>query len=312
MQKVVAVDSGKYATKSIFKTENGKLIKNQYRTKMDNTNESETSDLNSCVVKYKDYQVILGHEAETVNYDTTKSKMIHKIATLSAIARYVEQGDDVIVSIGCPISVFNNVEERAAYQKFMGEGEDVTIYLNGQKKNFTIKKVVVCPESSGIIYKNIEKYKGALVGIIDIGGLNTNCCVYDKLAPIKSTAFTTNLGANVLRNDLKQRLNSEIPGANIQDWQMEDIITKGFIKSHKEKSAEIISEHLKKHIQNILEETKKKGWDIRNLDLVFVGGGSKLLKTEILNIINDAEISENAEWDNAEGFLRVGEANAKR
>jgi len=312
MTKIIAVDSGKYATKSVFKKSEGGFVKNQYRTKMDPTNELKTNDPYSSVVKYGEHRVIIGHEAEGVDYDRSKSKLIHKIATYAAIYRYVDNGDDVILTIGCPLSIFGNVEERAKYQEFLGEGKEINISLNGIPKVFNIKKVVVCPESSGIIYKDVERFKDKLVGIIDIGGLNTNCCVYNKLAPIRSTSFTTNLGANVLRNELKQKLNSEIPEANLQDWQMEDIITKGFIKSQKEKSKEIIKSHLQKHILVILEETKKKGWDIKNIDIIFVGGGSKLLKNEINNIVKDAEISENAEWDNVEGFYKVGASYAKR
>lgn len=308
MLKVLSVDSGKYATKAIIKLEDGdkKII---FRTKMDSTMEEKSADKRSCVMVYNDDRVLIGETAETVDYDKTKAKKIHKYCTYSAIAQLVENGDEVILTIGCPLSIFNNVEERNQYKKYMHDKGELNIKINGNEKTFTIKKVIVCPESSGIVYKNTMKYKGKLIGVIDIGGLNTNCSIYDNLAPIKSTCFTTNLGANIMRNELKQHLNSIFPEINLQDWQMEYIIKDGFIKSNKEESKKIIKDFLQKHINNIIGEAKRKGWDINNIDFIFVGGGSKLLEGEIKNVIPDAEISDTAEWDNVEGFNIIGALN---
>ena len=90
---------------------------------------------------------------------------------------------------------------------------------------------------------------------------------------------------------------------------MEYIIKDGFIKSNKEESKKIIKDFLQKHINNIIGEAKRKGWDINNIDFIFVGGGSKLLEGEIKNVIPDAEISDTAEWDNVEGFNIIGALN---
>lgn len=308
MLKVLSVDSGKYATKAIINLEDGdkKII---FRTKMDSTMEEKSADKRSCVMVYNDDRVLIGETAETVDYDKTKAKKIHKYCTYSAIAQLVENGDEVILTIGCPLSIFNNVEERNQYKEYMHDKGELNIKINGNEKTFTIKKVIVCPESSGIVYKNTMKYKEKLIGVIDIGGLNTNCSIYDNLAPIKSTCFTTNLGANIMRNELKQHLNSIFPEINLQDWQMEYIIKDGFIKSNKDASKKIIKDFLQKHINNIIGEAKRKGWDINNIDFIFVGGGSKLLEGEIKNVIPDAEISDTAEWDNVEGFNIIGALN---
>lgn len=308
--KLISVDSGKYATKGLYKDNDGsEPRKIMFRTKMDKTDEIKSTDRKSCVVEYDGERVLIGDSAETVDFDKTKAKKIHKLATYCAVAQLIEDGDEIVLTVGCPLSIFNNVEERNQYKEFMHDKGEREIILNGKVKKFTIKKVIVCPESSGVIFKNPNKYKEKLVGIIDIGGLNTNCAIYDRLAPIRSTCFTTNLGANVLRNDLKQHLNSVFAEVNLQDWQMEHVIKLGYIKSNKEESEKIIKDFLQRHINNIVDEAKKKGWDIKNIDFVFVGGGSKLLENEIRNVIPDAEISETAEWDNVEGFSVIGGMN---
>lgn len=312
MTKVIAVDSGKYATKSVYRDGKGNILRASYRTKMDPTNEIKSTDRNSFVVQFEGKSYLIGQEAETINFDKSKALLIHKLATYASICRYVDDGESVILAVGCPLSIFQNVEERHRYQAFMGKDKDVRILLNGEERYFTLEKVIVCPESSGIIYQRVSDFKQRLVGIVDIGGLNTNCCVYHNLTPIKSTSFTTNLGANILTNELKQLLNSNFPDANLQDWQMEDIIKKGFIKSNRAESEQIIKNFLQTHIRNVINEMTKKGWDVKNIDLIFVGGGSKLLESEIKQLIEDADISSNAEWDNVEGFLKLGLANAKK
>lgn len=310
MAVVIAVDSGKYATKAVRRL-SGETKKIMFRTKMDATTEVKTSDRKSCVALFEGRHYMVGESAETVDYEKSKAKDLHKICAYVAISKLLVEGEnEVVLAIGCPLSIFSNVEERNKYkQYFLGEGK-ISISVNEEVKEFTILDVVVCPESSGIIFGNHKMYKNKMVGVIDIGGLNTNCAVYNKLSPITSTMFTTNLGANILTNDLKQTLNSTYPNANIQDWQMEVIIADGFIKSNKEESALLIAKFFEKHMNSILDECKRKGWDLNNLDLIFVGGGSKLLEREIREFtLPETVISPTAEWDNAEGFLTMGELN---
>lgn len=306
MGKFIAVDSGKYATKACLKETVDKNKKIKFRTKMDETKEESATNATSCIFEYEGEKYLIGDEAETVDFEKSKAKNIHKYSTYAAIAQLVEDGDTVGIGIGCPLSIYNNKEERTAYKNFMINKGKTTVIINGKSKTFEIDKVFVFAEGSGFIYKNATQYKDRLIGIIDIGGLNSNNCIYKDLLPIKSTSFTTNLGCNVLRNELKQKLNSAFSEVNLNDWQMEDIIKKGYIKSHKEESQKLISDYLKKHVDEILQECVKKGWDIKNIDLVFVGGGSKLLEKEIKEVIPDAVISENAEWDNVEGFAEIG------
>lgn len=311
--KIIAVDSGKYATKAYTK-EGDKVKKIVFRTKMDKTDEEFTSLVDTFVVSFDgdNQHYILGNGAEGVDYDKSKAKDIHRFAIYTAIARLAENNDTINLTVGCPLSVFNNVEERKLYQEFIrGKDGHISMTINGENFEFTLEQVNICPESSGFIWGRMEEYSRKLVGIIDIGGLNTNACVYEKLAPVKSTSFTNNLGANILRNELKLALNQKFIDCNLQDWQMEDIIENGFIKSKPTESRTFISAFLSNHIQTVLNDCKKKGWDLNNVDIVFVGGGSKLLKREILSLLPSAEISKTAEWDNVEGFYVMGKAVSK-
>lgn len=306
--KLIAVDSGKYATKAIVRLDDGKTKRLMFRTKMDKTDEVFTTLRDTYAIKVGDSQrFLIGEGAEGVDYDKSKAKDIHKFAIYTAISQLVENGDHVNLAIGCPLSVFNNVNERASYKDFILGEKEIHMVINGEDFSFTIENLVVCPESSGIIWSNVKDYERKLIGVIDIGGLNTNACVYEKMNPIKSTSFTNNLGANILRNELKLALNERFVDCNLQDWQMEDIIENGFIKSNPEDSRIFISNFLRGHIESVLNDCKRKGWDLKNIDVIFVGGGSKLLKREIRTILPTATISDTAEWDNAEGFLVISQ-----
>lgn len=306
--KIIAVDSGKYATKAAYYDKSGKIRTLKFRTKMDPTSEDMPSDSKSCVVEYKGNKYILGEEAETVDFNRSKARDVHKIATYAAVGQIVKNGDVVNLIIGCPLSIYNNVEDRTEYKEFMFNGGDVKVKINGEDKQFQIENVLVCPEGSGVIYRNPSLYKDSTIGIIDIGGLNTNCCVYKSLTPIKSTSFTTELGANVLKSGLKHRLNGEYKEANIPDYLMDDILVKGFIKSHPEDSKPVIREYVDSHLKKIMQECNKKGWDINNIDILFVGGGSFLFRNNIEKQVMDAGISKEADLDNVIGFLTIGGA----
>lgn len=309
---VIGVDSGKHSLKAVRKMANGEIKKIKFRTKMDDTKEDKSANKRSYVVTYDGKKNMLGELAEKVDYEKNKKKYIHKISAYTAIAKLLEPGEkNVVLSIGCPLSIFKNVEERKKYEEYFKSDGEISIRIDGEIFNFNIEKVIICPESSGVIFRNHKDYKNRMVGVIDIGGLNTNNCVYNRLNPISSTMFTTNLGSNILTNELKQTLNSTFPLANIQDWQMETIIAHGYIKSNKEESTVLIRNFFKKHMENILDECKRKGWDLSNLDLVFVGGGSILLEKEIINFTPpETYISEDAEWDNAFGFEFMGSIHA--
>lgn len=298
---LIAIDSGKYATKAIAKGPTGRAERLIFRTKMDETNERATSATDSFVVSYKGHNLMIGKQAETVDYEKDKAKFLHKVSIFTAISQLVEDGTTVKIAVGCPMDLFNNVEERKFFRDFLLEDKEVNMMVNGKPHSFFLKDAQIFPESAGIVLRRYEDYKDRLVGVIDIGGLNINGSVYDRGDILKSTCFTTNMGANVMLNDLRLHLNQEFK-SNIQDWQMESVIQDGFIRKDKEKSAAVLNSYLKKHINDIMTEALKRNWDVDNMEIIFTGGGSMLLKDQIKEVFTEAEISRNAVWDNVEGF----------
>lgn len=306
--KFIAVDTGKFATKAVTLRGDGSERFITFRTKSEETLRTEAQG-KSYIVEYKGKRYLVGEQAEVSSAKLTKAEDIHRISTYTAIHQLANGDDTVVVAIGCPLSVFENPESKEAYKKYMFPDRQIEIKVNETTKKLTILSVIVFPESSGIIYLD-RKYESMSAGIIDIGGLNVNACVYNKTMPIISTLFTENLGSNVLAQNLKNALATKY-GEDIPQWMMEDILREGYVVDNmsssgiREGSKEFIADFKKKHIESIIKKCEANGWNLRLTRLVFTGGTSELLRNEILQVIPGAIICEEPEKVNVRGFLKA-------
>ncbi|MBP3594353.1 MAG: ParM/StbA family protein [Lachnospiraceae bacterium] len=306
--RFIAVDTGKFATKAVTLRGDGSERFITFRTKSEETQRSEAQG-KSYIVEYKGKRYLVGEQAEVSSAKLTKAEDIHRISTYTAIHQLSSGDDTVVVAIGCPLSVFENPESKETYKKYMFPDRQIEIKVNETTKKLTILSVIVFPESSGIIYLD-RKYESMSAGIIDIGGLNVNACVYNKTMPIISTLFTENLGSNVLAQNLKNALATKY-GEDIPQWMMEDILRDGYVVDNmsssgiREGSKEFIADFKKKHIESIIKKCEANGWNLRLTRLVFTGGTSELLRNEILQVIPGAIICEEPEKVNVRGFLKA-------
>ena len=306
--RFIAVDTGKFATKAVTLRGDGSERFITFRTKSEETMRTEAQG-KSYIVEYKGKRYLVGEQAEVSSAKLTKAEDIHRISTYTAIHQLANGDDTVVVAIGCPLSVFENPESKEAYKKYMFPDRQIEIKVNETTKKLTILSVIVFPESSGIIYLD-RKYESMSAGIIDIGGLNVNACVYNKTMPIISTLFTENLGSNVLAQNLKNALATKY-GEDIPQWMMEDILRDGYVVDNmsssgiREGSKEFIADFKKKHIESIIKKCEANGWNLRLTRLVFTGGTSELLRNEILQVIPGAIICEEPEKVNVRGFLKA-------
>lgn len=300
--KKIVVDSGKYGTKAIGRAEDGEKKRVYFQTKMDPTNETITSADESFVIQFEGERFLIGKNATLNDSDTSKSKELHRNAIYTAIHQLVNDKDEVSLVVGCPISIYTEKENREEYEEFLSENETVDFTVNEVRKSFKVVNVNTLPESSGYVFKHMDKFIGKMVAVVDIGGLNANCCIYEGVDMLPDTDFTYNLGTNVLRSGLKKTLNKKFQ-SNLSDKQTEEAMKERQIRINPEKSKAVINDFFLGHIKKLMEAMKENQWDIHNLEFVFVGGGSLVLAQEIQAIFGDeVTISEDAVWDNAEGF----------
>lgn len=320
-RRFITVDSGKNTTKGV-EIENGAVVKRfNVATKMNETQETISTSKSSFVVQFNGKAEMIGGLKGKYNFDTSKAQEVHRRATYLSISKLADNGDDVILTIGCPLSVWFNTKAREAYKRYMLNLSDsdkldvnqgnipLTFSVDGEEYTFNIEHLLVYPETSGFLIKNEEKYIGRSVAVVDIGGLNINGVVYQPtgeegtLEPNEDTYFTINEGGNVFMTRLAKELNT-VFGTNIQEYEIPEILKKGFIKVNKEESEKIIQDFTATFIEQVRQEMKAHSWSVETLDFIFTGGGSILFKDSIQGVpaFSDAEFSENAVWDNAEGF----------
>ena len=309
MERIIAVDTGKYMTKAALRRADGtdKLL--EFRTKIDEA-EVTLGQAGADGVHFVEYgwkSYVVGKSANSADLkETTKAALIHRIAVYTAIALLTDNGDQVQVVIGCPISEYMFKEKMTAYRVFMFPvfGK-IEIKVDGIAHFFMVKKVQVLPEGMGVVFLHPEKYGQDIFGLVDIGGLNCNCVMFQDNLPLIDSMFTNDLGGGSLYREVGKRLGSIMDGTLRVDVLERDIL-RGYDIADREKSREIIAECKRDQVKKILAACQEAGWPVRSIPMVFTGGSSLLLKREITDIVPNVvadDITEDIRYVNVKGFL---------
>ncbi len=310
--KIVSVDSGKANTKVCAYDTNTSEI----RTEIIATNVAKRNALVELCMKesqyivsmersdpeiYGDWMVgVIGGES---SYSNSKKDMIHKIMTSVAIALVTENGDTVIPSIGCPLSVFSNGEMKADFYEYIFPDGRVDIKINGTGRYYYIEKEKGCvfPESFGALFMLPDHFEKR-TGIIDIGGLNLNASYFDKGDLQPELCKTEKLGLFSIVSQLRNRLNAYCD-ASFNDRDIEIFLKMGYVDGY-EKTDAIIDKVLTDHLSRIAKVLKD--WDIASTDLIFIGGTAKLMEKHICEEFSDKTyIPDDADFINCKGFLKA-------
>ena len=305
----IAVDSGKYDTKFATNKATG-LMKNKFRTKVSPLKTRINSDNGqSHTVEYNGTTYVVGQQAmdSSTSFDTSKKLDIHKVSTYTAIGLTAEDNAFVKLGIGCPLRVFCNDRDRKEYENFFyPENGFITITIDGVEKHFSLTEIRSFAESSGIINLESGKYMVKTVGVIDIGGLNLNACVYRNLFPLLETSISEELGGNTLSQKVKTEFQTEFNAA-VTDYIMPTILHDGYSGSKNvEKQKEITARMKTEHARAIHEECVKKNWPLTFMEILFTGGSSVYLKNELMEEfgVGPECFVEDATYSNVLGFLK--------
>lgn len=172
------------------------------------------------------------------------------------------------------------------------------------------------PEGTGPVYTDIDKYRNGKTTIVDIGGLNVNYCVFNDLVPQYEQMIVNNLGGNILRSKIAEKLSAEY-GIYVSDSDIDEVIKDGYLYINGEvqfKSKTLIQDLMKNHIQDIINYGKSRGLTLFNANgaVVFSGGGSLLLKHIIKELYPSAIIVDDAQFANVLSFLTILEVKCEK
>lgn len=304
----IGIDAGKYGLKAVTRT-NGKWYKFYIRNKF--TRNPENIMLgDNYIIEYDGENYLLGEGGNNYSLDTDKQSIQHKLSTYVAIDYFAESNPAIIV-LGSPFNLFTNINKREEYREYILDNTNIEIQINNINKQIYLQEVVLFPECGGIAYAQPEnEFKNKIRGVLDIGGLNVNGCLFENLNPIKNTNFTENLGSIILMNEIKDELNKIYPNINLQDYDIPNILKNNLsIDGHyNNETNNIIQQVIQNHFKRIIRVMKKKGWSVKTMNLTIGGGGSLDIGIDnIQKFIPQSKLSLDPIWDNAKGNYIVSE-----
>ena len=129
MNRMIAIDSGKFATKAVMQKADGSERFLSFRTKLQETARTEVQG-KSFIVEFGGKRYLLGEQAEVISSKTTKAEELHRIAAYTALAQLADTGDDIVVVIGCPLSVYENADSKKQYKEYMFPTRQIDIKVN--------------------------------------------------------------------------------------------------------------------------------------------------------------------------------------
>lgn len=326
MERFIAVDSGKYATKvAVYDKEKESVKMFKLRTKIGAGNfKDDALEASTIIAEYNGKVYKVGNGAlQEAELNTSKASEVHKICTLAAIAMCTSSNevDEVHAAIGIPVKEWENVEKRLEYKNYILPDEEVCIKvmtksgLDPVEKRFRIVSKHVYPESQGALFlKHVVPFNSGSVAVMDLGNLNINCTCWNNRELDRQYSLTDELGGNILISGLSQELSAAFSRCD------ENYVAKvlrlpkneRMLKPNRpnpeieEESKKMINEYLLNHVKMIKRKCDAKRWSLDFMELVFIGGTSSLLKDEIHEIFGEeAYIPEHPEYANVAGFLRV-------
>lgn len=292
----IYVDMGNFTT--IARCENGEItIPTLLRESTDRVYQGAF-----IIDEYQGLPYVVGdlNASKNVNINLSKMDLPHKLTMLTAVHQLVENKQHINLYIGMPIKSYYNIPHREEYCEFMND-EEVTLTINNETKTFYIDSITALPESVGYIFLNPSDQP---IGVIDIGHTTIDAGVFKNGMPIMESIFTENKGADKLKTQVKSELNNKLL-LNIQDYQIDDIIDHGMYGKHHDAADEIINQCYRQYMSDIVHMMVKHDWEIDSLPVVWTGGGANIIKN-VVNQVDTFIASDNACYDNIDGFQELG------
>ncbi len=327
MERFIAIDSGKFATKvAEYNKKLDQVKKFSIRTKVsDGDFRDDAIEKSTHVVEIdgKVYKVGNGARGAGAELVTDKQTDTHKICVLTVLSMLASSNevDDINVAIGLPLSDWAYVTKREDFKEFILPQGEVTVKIKKDSvsepvtKTFRIQRRYVYSESIGALFAD-ELYGkvglNTITGVIDIGNLNLNATYFQGVEPIIDKSVTANLGGEILIQELSSEISTHI--APIDEFITANILKSpdrivpvdfGVSKEKAEESRAVIKRVLLNHAKDVLRQCNSKKWATKMMKIVAIGGTSKDIEAELKEVFENIVVLNNSEYCNVLGFLRI-------
>ena len=344
MERFMAIDSGKYATKhAVYEETSKEVLKHKFRTKISpGTMDDDEIEPGTFIAQIDGVCYKVGNGAtQEAELETTKMTEIHRICTLAAIAYYASPNEEdlIHVAVGIPLSDYEDRNKKLEYKKYIlpelkynekksnetgkmtydpSKVIEVTLKLSGDEvpitKRFRIASKMICPESSGVLYLDPTRFKDGTTAVLDIGNLNINGSCWNAFEYDKKSSITDELGGSILISGLSKKLSTEFSRCDttytarvlLKPLEERKLVPIRPNKEIEEKSRRMIHDYLFEHVKAIKRECDSKHWSLDFMQIACIGGTAKLLANELREVFGDQiYIPDSPEYSNVLGFLKL-------
>ena len=267
---IIGIDNGNANTKTVHTTFTSGITRHDLKPPMADE-----------LIKFQDKYYTLSSKRNTYTRDKTKNENCF-VLTLFAIAKEVlEDGKyepemDIDLAVGLPPEHYSLLKDKFA-KYFKDFCEHIEFEYNEKYFSINIKSVMVFPQAfSAIVSKpsNLKNYSRTY--IVDIGGYTTDVLLLANGKPDLSYCRSLELGIITMNNTIKGRVSTAYD-LQIDEEHIYDVLTdKPTILNDEVKN--FIREEAEKHAENILDNLREQGIDLKANPAIFAGGGSLLLK----------------------------------
>lgn len=269
------------------------------------------------ILEYNGNYYSLVNERLTYEKDKTNNEYL-SILTLFAIAKellYTKQKfhqNRIILAVGLPPGHYALLKDKFInYFKSMGKGGYIKFKYNEKEFNIILEKVYVFPQGfAAVAPKALEIKKYSRAYIIDIGGYTVDTLLLINGKPDMSCVDSLEVGIIPLYNTIKKKV-SILHDIKIEESDIKELMSSNSynnVLSDNEEIKNIINEEASKHANEILNQLREKGIDLKSSYGIFVGGGSLLLYDYIRksNKVNKLELLSDTKA-NAQGYFSLAE-----
>ncbi|MBS5913108.1 MAG: ParM/StbA family protein [Paenibacillus macerans] len=317
-QFLIAVDSGKSTTKAAMKEEAIHKIKFQTKVEEIVDNGAEITP-GSYSVEFEGKSYLVGNmlDESKMDFNLSKKSNAHRICIYLAIAELLQNSkrsavlSKIVLAVNIPISLYKNEKLKTEFGEYIrNNGETINIVVNNKPFLYRIENLYLLPEGVGPVYSNLNLYRQKRVLIFDIGSLNVNIQEFNNLIPVYDRMLTADLGVNILRSKIADKLSTRY-GVAISDADAEAIYRDKYLIINGEKmeeSKKIVQQLMESHVKDIFNFARSRKISFANSEIVLVGGGSLLLKEQLIKECPTVAVTNEAQYSNVLSFLTILEA----
>lgn len=289
-----------------------------------------TEEFNSGVAELDDIHVsiegkdyFVGDLAKRESLDKTYTLDTYKIshpmtkvlmATVAAILMPSIQTDIHIVT-GLPYGDFD--VQKDEMEDFLAHFTSMIHFKSGphagktQKVNF--RKYTILPQAAGaLVPRNVQGTAENFEGIIDVGYKTTDIVVFENRG--KSSLLRTDLcdtidiAASNVYEQLQKVIRSKL-GCRLEIGQVESALAKGYISFRGRKYSiadeiKIVKQTVSKTIIDMVRAKWRDNTDLMD-NIYLIGGGSILLKNDLVQIHPETILTDDPQMSNVKGYLNM-------